>query len=146
MERLTELAEGFRVTREDERGLSEARGRLELAEVASQLPQAVARREQVEAALAGSRGFDDVGKGLVPFRTADGDHGTSGTSPDATPESAGTRRLKPAATDSSLNTPDEPWRETAAHLAGARRDHATARRRGTLLVGAGGVLAVLALG
>lgn len=51
MERLTELADRFRVTVQDERVLASARDRLDLAEVASLLPKIAAERRNLESHL-----------------------------------------------------------------------------------------------
>lgn len=56
LERLTELAEGFRVSQQEERALAEARQRLELALVAGRLPALAEERAQLEARLGDGEG------------------------------------------------------------------------------------------
>lgn len=61
LEKLTDLAERFRVTLQDERAVSEARRRMELAEVAAALPAVMAERTRLEASLRGDAGGDQSG-------------------------------------------------------------------------------------
>lgn len=135
LERLTDLAEGFRVTSEDERMLAGARDRLELAEVEAELPMVAAERAKVEEVLAGRSVHDgsylhveQVRSESDPSRDAGGESGA-----DTGPELDG---------DGGTTAGGEtPWRRIAADLTGVRRSAILSRRRGTVSLAAGALMA-----
>ena len=157
LERLTELAERFKVTGQDERALAEARARLEMAEVMAQLPEVVSERTELEAALRGSHRpdasflrrqrretnprptgndakSDTVGRGLVPRHQA----------PDA--RSAARDESSPHLRNDMLDGDEMHWAKAAVELAKVRGVRASTRRRGIVSLAAGVLPLALAAG
>ncbi len=123
LERLTELAGQFKVTLQDERTLAEARNRLEMAEVAAQLPQVASERAELEAALQGeafTRGIEALAGG-----------------PGSDPAEASIPRF---------DADDRAWARAAAGLAKVRDSRLSARRRGIGSLAAGVLVLILAAG
>ncbi|HEX9017288.1 MAG TPA: AAA family ATPase [Chloroflexota bacterium] len=147
LDRLTALAERFRITPQDERELAAARARLELAEVAAALPAMAAERSSLEGALRG---------------TGDGARGTGNGARGGIDALAGRARGLPAEASipggagrpaeasipghGDLDASEEVgWEETAAKLGDLRARSASARRAGVLLAGASAVVFAVAL-
>ncbi|MHB1158979.1 MAG: ATP-binding protein [Chloroflexota bacterium] len=123
LEKLTDLADRFKVTVQDERALAQARNRLELAEVAAQLPRVAGQRSALEAAIGGA---------------------SAGRAGSCAPPPGG-----PAEPSVPTMAPDgreaeAPWAEPAARLAALHRTRAAAGRRGRFAVGVA-VLGLLAV-
>jgi len=141
LERLTELADGFKVTTQDERMLAEARNRLEMAEVAAQRPRVASEMADLEAALRGTSQpdasfskSDAVGWGAGPRRPA----------PD--PRPAAWDKPTPYRRNDASEGGERPWAQAAADLAKVDGSLVLARRRGIAALAAGGLVLVLVVG
>ncbi len=133
LERMTALADRFRVTAQDERVLAEARGRLELATAAAALPTLSAERAEVESFLRtvvpdGLRGAEREARIAEARRELEDGlaRAHDGTNARFAPTGTGKRS------------------GAMARLEAVRTAAGRARRRAVLLAGAG--LAALALG
>ncbi len=144
LERLTELADRFKVTLQDERMLAEARDRLEMAEVAAQLPDVASERAELEAVLRGVPLPQREGEAPAepPISTREGE------APAGQPTSIqeGSGEASPSLSPSPGGGPTSGWRQTAEKLEGLRRSRAAARRRGVASLAAGVLLLILAAG
>ena len=119
LDRLTALADRFRVTAQDEQALAEAWDRVELVEVARELPRLVAERAELEAHLGG----------LVLAGARDG-----GERGERAAEAGEPREEKP--------TEGRDWAQEPSRLVGLRASAAAARRR-TLLLSLAGLAALV---
>lgn len=133
LDRLTALADRFRVSSQDERALALARDRLELAEVAGRLPGVVAERAKLEEQLGrlvllGWREWPrSPCAGSCQPASLGGLHDGSGAE---TPEAEGVQQPN--------------WTGEAARLAEARSRAAASRRRAAVL-SAAGLVALVAI-
>jgi DNA repair exonuclease SbcCD ATPase subunit len=122
LDRLTALADCFKVTSQDERTLEEARRRLELAEVSAKLPELAAERAELE---------DRLGSVVL------------------SPPSSGVEGREPLGPASAAGAPPadeiEDWRSVAARLDSARAQVESARRRGITMAAVAGSVLLLAL-
>ncbi len=156
LDRLTALAERFRVTAQDERALAEAKNRLDLARVASELPAVLAERAALEETLRGAagRGPGSGREGGAPASRRS--PGVGSWLPDSwdRPDPVRGRRdgsgglpfpsqgMELSPTPSSG---EDAWQATAARLTRVRKAAADARRTALLwMAAAAGLLCVVA--
>jgi DNA repair exonuclease SbcCD ATPase subunit len=152
LEKLTALADRFKVTIQDERALTAARDRLDLAEVAAQLPKLADERKRLEAHLAGvqvAEGGPDaqVTRPFVPAsRPEAAGVGARHASPDVRATHVSPLREgadeSPASPDTGA---DDGTAEMAERLEAARSSVASAKRR-VVVLSAIAALALLASG
>lgn len=140
LERLTELADRFKVTLQDERMLAEARDRLEMAEVAAQLPDVASERADLEAALRGAP---------LPRREGEGPPEPSPTRPSTGSAGASPSQMNgddpaEASIPRSAEAGERAWAKIAADLAAVRTSRASLRRRGILALAGSGLILLLA--
>jgi DNA repair exonuclease SbcCD ATPase subunit len=128
LDRLTGLAERFKVTSQEERALEEARRRLELAEVSAKLPEVVSERAELEARL----GNVTLAPSTISARMVD----------------AGGGRFPPAWAegDASEDGEEASWHEMAAGLDSARAREGSARRGGVALAALAASVLIVAVG